>query len=1137
MGGNASRYSHQPFRRFSQLILDQGAMVTDADQREAQAIGLRNTTTLGGTSIRTGVPQTGGIVAWDVEDDPSAYKIPTGLRPGRVVADGHVGDVRPAPGSEVPDGPGLALLTAQADLLGTEAAGLDGPLVVYADLWHRPVGAAEDGRLVDPAFLSAQTSTRTELMAQLKLAALDGEIPSEADLAARVQDEGLPRFGSFRLTEAELTAEIVAPDACDPCATTLDDPNQDAGNDLFRLEVHRSGFNRPDLSQDGAPALSPDDARVTLKWSRDNGHVEVPVAEAATLLDDSVFDTAVFELTDLPAEQRMGLYTDGMEDRLATLHARDAIEAAAGAAPDGAMIRVWDGAVTIDLADASLDPQPVGGLSAEGMLTQADGDWTLRIELGGLGLTLVAEDVDAAPYILPGDAWCIEIREYATEDGDRLAFAPEPVEIAHHYCFVGVIEDTTLRVEEQPDMRARAFPALTELDALSIHYDNAESGVEAWTVQGALDLLFDQPPGEADCDCQCTVTIDPERDLAEQLDDISGRLEEGEFAGVLICLPVGRFPLTQPVAFRGSGDVTIRGAGRDLSVIELVRGREESNGAIDFFDTGAVAMEELSLIGALDPVRQEAHWIVGTFDVGRLRLHRIGMRVASQQEGTVIGCVIRRVTDRGASTDAVVTDCLFTLGAGAYGVGVWDGATSLRVATCEFRAASLDTFGSGRSLSASDRFTLRTGVARRTAVREGQIEEGLFAPFPGNSELLLDLTDLDRADRSPAARFWTATLPLLRGADEVETSEDFQTIREGLITVYAAIADVAEAESLALRRRGAEPDGDARVLTALGGVGGAELGDVLRAASGPRGVGAITRPGPILSAAGSAVDPGPDPSMPRAAGDDEALARIEAAGEVLGEGALLADFVERIGPVLRLVPPGTRGPAVPNWGIFAYSERPMVTQIEGNAFYKIDVAIDLVADGNDEPLLPFQVPVPTTIRDNVHARVMRLNRMFPVPWGGQVGTLLPGRHPITLTNYDDVTLEGNAIDQVRPPNQPDDDIEAIYGENVPDGMSSFAAISLRGIMGPKLRGIGNASFNFRHCVYVDCFPARRTGNFEDRPANFWVYRENSALPVVRVAERAPWAVEISNRAEEFLEGQIRLVIADNWLPNPFHEEE
>ena len=50
MSGNASRYSHQPNRRYSLLLPSQGAMVTDADQREAAEIQLTNTATLGDTA-------------------------------------------------------------------------------------------------------------------------------------------------------------------------------------------------------------------------------------------------------------------------------------------------------------------------------------------------------------------------------------------------------------------------------------------------------------------------------------------------------------------------------------------------------------------------------------------------------------------------------------------------------------------------------------------------------------------------------------------------------------------------------------------------------------------------------------------------------------------------------------------------------------------------------------------------------------------------------------------------------------------------------------------------------------------------------------------------------------------------------
>jgi hypothetical protein len=1104
MSGNASRYSHQKGRRFSQLIYAPGAMVTDADQREGMAIGLRNTTTLGGTAIRTGVPKTEGIVAWAEVADPSAHKAMTGIRPGKVVADGHVGEVRARSGATLDGGAGIDLLWKQHDLLDApELADLGGPYACFVDLWHRHVGAAEDPRLVDPGFLSAETSNRTELMAQLKLAALEGGAPADAALRPRVE-ETLPMHGDFRLTAVAFTSETIEPDVCDPCATVLEDPDQDAGNNLFRLEVHASAFNRADLTDDHAPCLVPGDARVALKWSYDNGSVEVPAAQAMTVLDDSAFDTAVFEITTHAGEQMLGLYTEGMSDRLATLHSRSDVEAALAGAPPDAILRVWDGAVSIDTGVGDLDVQPVGTLSAEGSITTG-ASWTLEISLGGLALTLEATPSGAAPYILPGDAWCVEVREYATDTGETLIWAPEPVEIEHHYAWVGFIANGAWRNEDQPDMRARAFPALTELDALDVRYDNTLTGAAAWTVHGALDLLFQMPPGEAECDCQCTFTVDPDASLADQLNEIAERIRGEGIERALICFPAGRFALEEPVAFSDAAAITLRGAGRDLTVIDVLRA-VENTGIISFFTVETVNLEEFSIVGNLN-VDGEI-WGLGIHDVSAFSAWRVSMRI-TVHEGARMQAM-RLMSDRGNDVPARVTvrECVFRIGGNTQALLIWRAASTLLVQDNEFRAIEIETFGAGHVLNASNDFVLNTNVVPRTPARERQIGDGFFMPYPGNSELLLDFTGIAPAAREAAGRYWTVTLRMLNDQGEIAAAEDFADVRRAVSTLNAAARIVVEAEAAELFRSPAgRRDDDAivedfPVIGALTrGRGGVSSGFI--GATTAR-TGRIANTGAILVAGGSR--PG-DTGRGDSTADLAALRLIEVANGHLTSGGTVASFVGAIAPFLRLPESSDRAHGLPNWGVFAYTRMPIEAAIAGNRFLDLDVAIDLVARPSDSMRLRFAPPVPATIRDNTVLRRVRTDRVIPDVSGEEPNPagegLHIGRHPIFVFGYSDMTIENNAITQIKPDDMSAEEFEErFFGSQLPDGMSSFSAISVHGVVGPKLRAIGNAAFAMRHCVYVNAEPVRRA-NFDMADDNVWIFRENSALPVFLIDRDIP----------------------------------
>ena len=1133
MSGNASRYSHQRARRYSQTILSQGAMVTDADQREGQAIGLRNTLTLGNAAIRTGVPQTDGIVRWEKVEAPSAHKVMIGIRPGRVVADGHVGEVRATEGGTLAGDPGFDLLHQQADLLDApELTDTVGPLVCYCDLWHRHVGPAEDPRLTDPAFLAAETATRTELVAQLKLSPLTGA-PTDAELKVRVEDSGLPRFGDFRLTAVDFAAEIVEPDACDPCATTLEDPNQDAGNDLFRLEVHLSPFNTAVLDDPEVPAGIPDAERIVLKWSRDNGSVEVPVSAADALLSDSTFDTAVFELTRLPAEQRLGLFTDGMTDRLATLHSRVDIEAAIAGAPADAMLRIWDGAVDINLDVADLDVQPVGTLSAEGTITKAGDTWTLEIELGGLALTLEAGDLVNVPYILPGDAWSVEIREYAEADGEKLIWTDEPVEIEHFYCFVGVIEDGDFRNEDEPDMRARAFPALTELDALDIAYDNSRSEAEASTVQGALDLLFARPAGEGH-DCICTYCVDPGEDLVAELSRIAEEVAADEIRHALICIPAGRHFLAEPVAFKAPAGITLRGAGRELTVIELGKAFTDS-GMIGFNSSKTVRVEEMSFVG--DLVIDDADsvpFVIGVHDVADFTAWRVSMRVAREGDRLSHGIRVTPLEGEDSRTAVTVRDSIFRLGAQAQAIGIWRGAASLTLEGNEFRALNAETFGGSGKLSAANDFIARTSVDRRTPAREAQIADGFFAAYPGNSEFLLNFTDVPPAVRPAAERYWVTTLRMLRNRGRISEPVEFAQVQADLFTINVASSKLVEAEIMAADAgsgaAGVSVD-DLRGRPVLGALTGGGPRPLLADFGAGPVVGNFTVFQPILAAGGS-VEAGVQFDGDLSANDQAALDLVTRADSLIANGLTVAEFIGRVGPILDLVARDFTNPGPPTWGVFCFTLAAIPAIVTGNRFVDLDVAVDLAANETGQSREPFTVPRMAMVSDNVVRRVLRLNRVLPPEWGPDAGDIFFGRQPITLTNYEDVTVENNNIGQVRPDDMDDGDYAQIYGRNFPAGMSSFSAISLNARMGPKVRSIGNSSFSFRHCIHVNCLPWKPRFDPDDPPANFWVFRENSALPLFRGEGGRQHAVELAEATQGEVNSTLHLAIADNWLPNP-----
>lgn len=1135
MSSNSSRYSHQPARRYATLVLAQGAMVTDADQAESAQIQLRNTAELGDTAIRSGVPRTGGVLAYEAHGDPSAHRHVTGLQPGRVVADGLVGQVGLVAGAgPLPAGAGLDLLHLQRDLRGLSAlTDTAGPYLLYADLWQRHVGVAEDARLVDPAFLSAETASRTELTAQLKIARLTA-IPTDEQCRTLVQD-ALSGCGAFRLTAVDFESEVIAPDVCDPCATVLDDPQLDAGNHLFRLEVHASPLNRPEVAGAGVQPRDPGALLVTLKWSRDNGSIEVPLDQADALLSDSAFDTAVFELTDPVAEERLGLWTEQLTERRATLHSRAAIEAQLAAAPEGAFLRVWDGAVVIDLANPTLAPAPVGTLSATGSATRAAGDWRLSVVLGGLALDLAAPHSGARPFLLPGDAWLVEIREYADAADQRLIWRPEPVEAIHHYTWLGVINGGALVNTEMPETRSRAFPALTELEALDIRYDNAESGAQAVNVQGALDLLFAKA-GD-DCHCQCTVMIDPEKDLAAQLDELRGALAKNPALSALVCFPAGLWYLDRTVELAGMGSLVFMGAGDGVTLIETWQGDDVP--ALAFSGFARVRFQELSIDAMIERGGGDTACAgMAMTGVGRVEVQSASFSIRRSPAGLCHAISVLPTEGR-ATRNATVSldDCHFLLGTGATALAIRNEAAVLRVTGCSFASgAQKQQGGGGGPIFMLTELLAQSEAVRKTTARELQVREGLYATFPGQDDLLIDLTQVPENARKTVADYWRVSLPLI-GANEAPLKpEDFPALRATALELNEAAEDLREAQVLAgaASVRAGPQTITRRVLAGRGDLAATQaLGRDLRKI----GIGSVA--GDIVSVGAGRLPGRAEPLPP---GPGRKLDRVIAAADKLGRGKTLSDYLKGVDSIT--IPPRQTN-SYPTIGVMCLSEIGPETWICGNLFDDLDAAIQLYA----RPALPPSVLTaasPTAvIADN---RVIRDLRDQPVYSPGAPGfedaRSLP-LQPITIQGWGDLTIRDNHIRQ----DAGDAAIKRLYGDifgsRTRDYHPSWAAIALRGVNGPKLRVSGNAGVLFRHCIWCDCgalLPRGATTLIWQTAASHWILTDNSTMPVPYNIEetaelnyRARPGVEFGSVATLALNDVVRLSMRFNHPPNPKYE--
>ncbi|MDH3264756.1 MAG: DUF6519 domain-containing protein, partial [Paracoccaceae bacterium] len=205
MKAQISRISHDPAQDYSGVFHVQGGLITDADLNEQTEIARDRTDLLGRDAVRGGSPALGGIADLAVA--------PLKLVPGAIYAGGLRGMLRSA--SALNGADPLDLIRKQADLPGVyDPAAVTAEQVVYADIWHRPVSAAEDPGIAEVALHGAIPSFRSRTVTQLRLA------PAAKAPAILTQTADFPAIGTGRLT-VTATGNAEAADPCDPCATEV----------------------------------------------------------------------------------------------------------------------------------------------------------------------------------------------------------------------------------------------------------------------------------------------------------------------------------------------------------------------------------------------------------------------------------------------------------------------------------------------------------------------------------------------------------------------------------------------------------------------------------------------------------------------------------------------------------------------------------------------------------------------------------------------------------------------------------------------------------------------------------------------------------------------------------------------------
>jgi hypothetical protein len=316
----------------------------------------------------------------------------------------------------------------------------DGPYVVYLDVWQRHVTALEDGDIREVALGGADTATRTQTVAQVKVARLDDEDTTCASV---------PPLGSFRPDSSGGLRARAQPEttAADLCTIPPGAGFRRLENQLYRVEIHDGG------GLGGA---------ATFKWSRENGSVVVPCLgvtgdklRVSSLGRDEVLGFAAgdwIELTDDTHE------LTGVPGTLIKLKPPE---------NDDLVVDTTSFSGPLDLADFPGHPrvrrwderQAASGLRKVELA--ADNNGWLRLEDG------VEIRFEPGRYNT-GDYWLIPARTAGgdvewPEDSTGRPLARPAEGIAHHYCALALVQLGPSGWSFREDCRRR-FPPLTEIE-------------------------------------------------------------------------------------------------------------------------------------------------------------------------------------------------------------------------------------------------------------------------------------------------------------------------------------------------------------------------------------------------------------------------------------------------------------------------------------------------------------------------------------------------------------------------------------------------------------------------------------------------------------------------------------------------
>jgi Family of unknown function (DUF6519) len=422
MKGDYSGNTFDPRRHFSQVLMQQGRVLVDADFNESTSILLHYIRTLAADLIgRHGGPAR--HYGFGIKAGATGGKLTElGIGRGRYWVDGYLCE------NESP----AKYMTQPHFSPDEKLEDLTMPLFVYLDVWERHITAVEDPRIREVALGDGgpDTCARAQVVWQVRVVEM-GHIATFDCLdfeASQFWQDFLSKPAKRGRLSARADTPATGP--ATPCVLPPDSRFRGLENQLYRVEIHTGG----------------DVGTATFKWSRENGSVVFPIESVAS---------AVVTVSDLGRDARTGLeigdWVEAVDDDVALDDRR----------PDREPLFQVEDIDTTEMVVTLSGPPNAGrdetkhpylrrwdhqkGTPSKGGLTIVDGAAAV-VENAWLNLeNSVQIRFETGGEYLAGDYWLIPGRpaigdvEWETREDGTLVFEP-PRGVEHHYAPLAIID-------------------------------------------------------------------------------------------------------------------------------------------------------------------------------------------------------------------------------------------------------------------------------------------------------------------------------------------------------------------------------------------------------------------------------------------------------------------------------------------------------------------------------------------------------------------------------------------------------------------------------------------------------------------------------------------------------------------------